>query len=1068
MRDITQARPGVRFFAAAAVCLAALAGCSGNSVVGGPVDAGTDLGRDLGVDTGDDVQSVDTPDAASRCTRNEDCAGNPADQRVCDTGSGRCVGCVASNDTCPVDQYCNPMNNTCVAGCRSDDGCRAINATDAGAPDGGVLPGQRCNVATRTCVTCVTDEHCPSGNRCVGNQCVPGCAGDGRCPTGLSCCEGACVDRQNNTAHCGACGTVCMTANAAPACASGSCAVGNCTAPYGDCDSMAGNGCETDLSNTLTHCGACGNSCPARANAAATCAAGTCGFACNEGFADCDGDAMNGCEVELGTSARHCGACNNACVTPNATAACARGACAVGTCDTGFGDCDTMAATGCETDLRSSVAHCGACGTACPAPANGAAVCADGACGLGACNAGFANCDGMAANGCEANIQTSAQHCGGCGMACAPANAAGTCMGGVCAVAQCNAGFADCDNNPANGCEVDTRVSLGHCGACGTVCPTPSNGSAVCRAGVCGVGTCGAGFGDCDGNAANGCETQLGTDVANCGACMNRCATPANGAPVCANGSCGLGTCSADFANCDGNAANGCETNTTNTVSACGACGNACSFANAAATCIAGACGLGTCNAGFANCDGNAANGCETNLTNTVSACGACGNVCSFANATPACAGGACTLATCNDGFRSCDNDPRNGCEVDLRSDARNCGACGNVCASGSICVAGTCQFGGGGEGPLTTSGTTTINVAAASAAGTAGTNALVISNQVGTFRAGQAVIVHQTQGAGAGTYEFNRLLTATGSAFVLASPLVNSFATGGANRAQIVAVPEYTTVTVAAGTTLTAPGWNGNTGGILAFDASGAVTVNGTVSMSALGFRGRGHGCTTGNLYRCARGYQGEGNLGLGGVEIAANGTGGGGGGAGQDDGAGGGGGHGAAGATGDTTGAYCGVCAESCPVPPGRGGAAIGAANLSTALFMGGAGGEGGADEDGGRPGRGGNGGGVIFIRASSITVGTAASVVSAGENGQAGDNAACGGTGCGMGTGGGGAGGAIRLVSLAPASISTGRVVATGGSGAPSTCSRGRSGDGAVGRIGILAPSTSGTSTPTFNAN
>jgi hypothetical protein len=38
---------------------------------------------------------------------------------------------------------------------------------------------------------------------------------------------------------------------------------------------------------------------------------------------------------------------------------------------------------------------------------------------VAACNAGFGDCDGMAANGCETNTTSSAQNCGSCGRVCA-------------------------------------------------------------------------------------------------------------------------------------------------------------------------------------------------------------------------------------------------------------------------------------------------------------------------------------------------------------------------------------------------------------------------------------------------------------------------------------------------------------------------------------------------------------------------------------------------------------------------------------------------------------------------
>jgi hypothetical protein len=50
-------------------------------------------------------------------------------------------------------------------------------------------------------------------------------------------------------------------------------------------------------------------------------------------------------------------------------------------------------------------------------------------CVTGDCLKGFGDCDMSPANGCEANLAASAEHCGGCGM---PCPAGQTCAGGVC------------------------------------------------------------------------------------------------------------------------------------------------------------------------------------------------------------------------------------------------------------------------------------------------------------------------------------------------------------------------------------------------------------------------------------------------------------------------------------------------------------------------------------------------------------------------------------------------------------------------------------------------------------
>jgi len=121
-----------------------------------------------------------------------------------------------------------------------------------------------------------------------------------------------------------------------------------------------------------------------------------------------------------------------------------------------------------------------------------------------------------------ADLTTDRSHCGACGNVCpAAANQSATCVGGRCAVA-CDAGFADCDTNPANGCETDLRASTTHCGRCGSACPSGDNGAARCAAGVCQL-ACNAGFGDCDGRGTNGCEVETTRDPAHCGACGRPC-----------------------------------------------------------------------------------------------------------------------------------------------------------------------------------------------------------------------------------------------------------------------------------------------------------------------------------------------------------------------------------------------------------------------------------------------------------------------------------------------------------------------------------------------------------------
>ncbi len=315
-------------------------------------------------------------------------------------------------------------------------------------------------------------------------------------------------------------------------------------------------------------------------------------------------------------------------------------------------------------------------------------------------------------------------------------------------------------------------------------------------------------------------------------------------------------------------------------------------------------------------------------------------------------------------------------------------------------------------------------------------------------FAADDLVMVYQTAGLDTpstpdistrpeGRWEFARVVSVTATTLELTAPLLRAYA---ANVTQVIRVPEYTNVTITAAGVITAPAWNGSTGGIVAFLANGTVNNNGLINASALGFRGGQYvsdttgatGCSAAEQPAPSGAQKGEGivnprygptQTGRGNV---ANGAGGGicfksGGG---------GGGHGGVGGQGGRSAATDGGRDVG-----GLGGAAL-TYPLLTQLTFGGGGGAGHGSGATGVPG--GRGGGAIFIRASQLT----GSGIITASGGSANASASDGGSG-------GGAGGAIYLRFVRTADCAA--ISVTGGIGGNvNTLRVGPGGGGGGGRV------------------
>jgi hypothetical protein len=475
-------------------------------------------------------------------------------------------------------------------------------------------------------------------------------------------------------------------------------------------DEKTCNGACVKISDPLYGCGATScDACATPQHAAAACENGVCVLGtCEMGFMNCDGNEANGCETNVSNDPTQCGACGSPCSVPNATANCTNGKCGVATCNAGFQDCDGDPTNGCEAKPDADPKNCGMCNKPCLQGQG----CQGGMCGV-FCAKGKADCNNPNpgtpdADGCETPLGT-ATDCNFCGDVCAPANSQSHCDGqtGTCILDQCNPGFMNCDSQFANGCETNVNTDAANCGNCGNVCQGGPHATPVCTSGGCAI-NCDPGYNNCNSPNpqtadADGCETHSDVDTSNCGSCGHACNVP-NATPACAGGMCLIGQCNTGFQDCDMQPANGCEINTNNDPNNCGGCGIKCTIANGTAACVNGMCAVGTCNVGFQDCDGQVSNGCETSTGTDVNNCGMCGKVCNLPNATSTCTNGACQVAACNAGFQNCDNQPNNGCEVNTTNDALNCGGCNHQCfvangtpgCANSNCTVAGCNMGWG------------------------------------------------------------------------------------------------------------------------------------------------------------------------------------------------------------------------------------------------------------------------------------------------------------------------------------------------------------------------------------
>ncbi|MCA9557045.1 MAG: hypothetical protein KC583_00665, partial [Myxococcales bacterium] len=201
---------------------------------------------------------------------------------------------------------------------------------------------------------------------------------------------------------------------------------------------------------------------------------------------DCDGQIDEDFKDDRGnySTLDHCGACDNACSANNADPRCVRGVCTLAQddCALNFYDANDRLDDGCEYFCVQTSQDDRVC--------NGQDDDCDG------CRREDPECNFNAHIDEDVPFAVDPQNCGQCGNVCSFPNAFPRCSAGVCEIDRvqgapntsgCVAGFADCDAVQGTGCEVEIRSDRNNCGGCGVQCnPTGSN---ACTGGVC---TCGA------------------------------------------------------------------------------------------------------------------------------------------------------------------------------------------------------------------------------------------------------------------------------------------------------------------------------------------------------------------------------------------------------------------------------------------------------------------------------------------------------------------------------------------------------------------------------------------------
>ncbi len=490
--------------------------------------------------------------ACDKCKKGyEDCNEDMSDGCEANLKSSR-LDCGTCGNACADGNSCR--GGKCQKGCQSNeflcdgaclnrqiyhlaDSCEECQAF-YGDCNGDVKDGCETNLKTDSENCGVCGNACPPESECAGGKCVE------TCDETEQRCDEACV--KFATAHMKSC-TVCEN-------------------DYLNCDKNISNGCEVEKLTDPNNCGSCGNVCGAEKR----CVKGKCVSSCEATETSCQVMGTYVCVNTL-KDVYHCGGCNRYC-KPEKNAVqlgCKLGSCNY-ECFPNKNNCGTNKKPVCA-DLQKDADHCGACYHQCNYPGVEKNACENGVCSIGTCEEDLVDCNKKIEDGCETNIKSDPNHCGGCNQKC---NAGDFCNNGVCDT-QCSTPMLKCTKDESVEC-INPGSDVNNCGECGHVCESKPHAIAQCKNSTC-TYVCEPGYQNCGTPEAPNC-LDVTSDLQNCGGCGISCLNILTGVEtaVCESGQCMVMSCKKEFGDCNKDPFDGCEVNLKSSIVACGSCNNSC------------------------------------------------------------------------------------------------------------------------------------------------------------------------------------------------------------------------------------------------------------------------------------------------------------------------------------------------------------------------------------------------------------------------------------------------------------------------------------------------------------